>query len=178
MMWIIAVEQNGNLTHALTVALKKFFPYIGQKIWTLLRSFIWLLPVGVILGFTVWSLIIPAFLFCIAGIVLSIILSPRFFLSTVILLGEDQGLFRNVSASYRQSRGYWGKIVGNNLVVALCYFAAYIAVYFALKPVSMNLPQLGLWLLNVISTVFVAFLAIFQVRLSQTILKHPKAFHS
>lgn len=129
-----------------------FFPLLGTWIWVLLRSFIW----------------IP-FL----GVIIAIIIGPRFALAPVLLVKEKKGVLKSVSTSYEVTRGYWGKIVGNMIVAGLCVAVAGIVAGMVIGIVSFMVPVVGLWLHAILKEVFSAFMIAFGVMLSLTIMANP-----
>jgi uncharacterized membrane protein (Fun14 family) len=150
---IVAVEgkdMNGTLSRVKSA----FFSLFLVNLWSMLRSFIW----------------IP-----ILGLIPAIILGPRFVAAPLIHLAEGKGVTASVSDSYRRTRGYWAKIVGNVIVAMLIAFVATIVLNVALGVVLMASPQAVLIAKQVVSQAVAAYMAVFAVRLSHTILQHPRA---
>lgn len=127
------------------------FPMVGLWIWVFLRSFMW----------------IP-----IAGVILGIILGPRFALAPVLLIRDGKGVFDSAKESYAKTAGYWGKIFGNALLVGICAFIA-VAV------LSMVLSVLGKGgvaiFLPVLHQLALAFMTVFMTKLAVSILANPMA---
>lgn len=138
------------------VVLKKtpalFFPLLGLWIWTAIRSFIW----------------IP-----ILGLIPAIILGPRFVLGPVIMIKEKKGITQSVRESYARTSGYWGKIVGNMIVAVLCIILAGIVAAMIAGIAGAMIPFAGMWLQAVAKEVLSAFMAVFAVQLSLTIMSNP-----
>lgn len=150
---IVAVEGkdvNGTLSRVKSV----FFSLFLVNLWTMLRSFIW----------------IP-----ILGLIPAIILGPRFVAAPLIHLTEGKGVTASVSESYRRTRGYWAKIAGNVIVAGLVAMVVTIVVDIALGLVLMASPPAMLIAKQIVSQAVAAYMAVFTVRLSHTILKHPQA---
>ncbi len=133
-------------------ALSLFFPLLGVWIWSFLRSFAWIPIIG----------LIPA-----------IILGPRFVLAPVILATEGKGVFESVSMSYARTRGYWGKIVGNAIVAALCILLAMIVVGIVAGILEFIIPLLGFWLKSIAKYATTAFMVVFLTKLSLSIMGKP-----
>jgi uncharacterized membrane protein (Fun14 family) len=150
---IVAVE-GGDVNGTLSRVKSVFFSLFLVNLWSMLRSFIW----------------IP-----ILGLIPAIILGPRFVAAPLIHLAEGKGVTASVSESYRRTRGYWAKIVGNVIVAALIAIVVTIVVDMALGLFLMALPQALLIAKQVVSQAVAAYMAVFAVRLSHTILKHPIA---
>lgn len=129
-----------------------FFPLLGVLIWTFLRSFLW----------------IP-----ILGIIPAIIFGPRFYLAPVLLVQEKMGVLQSVRESYARTSGYWGKIVGNALVAMLCVMLGSIVLSIAIGILAIMLPLFASWVSSIVGYMFSAFMMIFMVKLSVTILANP-----
>ncbi len=129
-----------------------FFPLLGVLMWTFLRSFLW----------------IP-----ILGIIPAIIFGPRFYLAPVLLVQEKMGVLQSARESYSRTKGYWGKIVGNAIVAMLCVVLASIVLSIAVGILAIMLPLFASWVSSIVGYMFSAFLMIFMVKLSVTILANP-----
>lgn len=129
-----------------------FLPVLGVWVWTFLRSFVWIPIVG-------W--------------VVAIIIGPRFALSSVILVQERKGVMESVRSSYARTNGYWGKIVGNLIVMALCVMLASIVVGIATSIIGSLSVWTAQWLSSVAQYVFMAFATVFMVQLALTIMANP-----
>lgn len=150
---LVAVEGkdvNGTLSRVPGALL----PLVGVSLWSFLRSFAWIPLIG----------IIPA-----------IILGPRFVAAPLIYLTEGKGVTASVSSSYARTRGYWPKIIGNVIVAALVIIVALIVVGIALGMVLPMMSPVTIVVKQIVSQIMLAFLAVFVVRLSYTILQHPRA---
>ncbi len=150
---LVAVEGkeiNGTLSRVQGVLL----PLVGVSLWSFLRSFAWIPLIG----------IIPA-----------IILGPRFVAAPLIYLTEGKGVMASVSSSYARTRGYWPKIIGNVIVAAIIMIVVSIVVGIVLGIVLPLMSPVTIILKQVISQVMMAFMAVFIVRLSHTVLQHPRA---
>lgn len=131
-----------------------FFPLVGMWIWILLRSFIWIPLLG----------LIPA-----------IILGPRFVLAPVIMVQEKKGIMQSVSESYSRTQGYWAKIFGNMIVMALCMFVVSIVASIVGGFLGLVSPYATLWVVSVAKYALKAYAVVFVVQLSLTLMQNPMA---
>jgi len=141
-------------------------------VWSFLRSFGWIPVIG----------LIPAF-----------ILMPRFMFAPQILVAEGAGVRESVSLSYKRTRGYWGKIVGNSILFGATMLFAAILPFFLLAVLlvfvglvaarSIALEPYALWSITqwifsvatlLLFQLIYAFQMIFNVRLGETIMKSPR----
>ncbi len=148
----LALSPSQDAMKPVNPALSLFFPLLGVWIWAFLRSFAWIPIIG----------LIPA-----------IILGPRFILAPVILATEGKGVFESVSMSYARTRGYWGKIVGNAIVLGLCMFLAMIVIKIAAGILGFIMPLIALWVPSIGKYVVTAYMTVFMTALSMTIMKNP-----
>jgi len=95
---MVAVKDIGDVGEALSVTSRTILPLFGMFLWVIVRSFIW----------------IPFI-----GILIAIILGPRFILSPLYLLQQKKGVIESVSQSYKATPRILGKIMGNLLVAGL-----------------------------------------------------------
>gem|GEM_PF-475025 len=131
---------------------KLFLPLLGLHVWIFLRSFIWIPIIG----------LIPAIILC-----------PRFVLAPVILIQEKKGIMQSVTESYKRTTGYWGKIAGNIIVMALCAFALGIVVGIISGLLGNISPYISLWINSVFQYLVFAYATVFVVQLSLTIMSNP-----
>lgn len=149
---LLALSPTQDFMKILNGTPKLFFPLLGIWIWMFLRSFIWIPILG----------IIPAVMY-----------GPRFMLAPVIMVKEKKKIMESVSLSYARTEGYWGKIVGNVIVAALCIMLAAIVVAIVAGIIGFIIPLAGLWLQSVARFVFSAFMVAFIVQLAFTIMANP-----
>jgi hypothetical protein len=142
-----AVEILGNSLHAV-------FPLLGVWIWSFLRSFIWVPLIG----------IIPA-----------VILGPRFALAPVILISQGKGVVGSVSESYGKTRGFWGKIVGNMLLLGLILMLISWVAGIVIIPVAGVSGVLSIWIHSVVQQGATAYGVMFLMLLTKTILEQESA---
>jgi len=125
---------------------KLLLPMIGLQIWIFLRSFAW----------------IP-----ILGVLLAIVLGPRFILAPVILIKEKKGVFASASASFERTKGYWGKIFGNMFVVAI---VGVISVAILSRIAGVLGMEVAVVVTALLSQVFIAYLITFATKLAVSIM--------
>jgi hypothetical protein len=136
------------------VAFQKTFSTVlglaGLAGWSILRSFVW----------------IPF-----AGPILAIIFFPKFLLAPIYLLEQNKGIRESTRLSIANTRGYWGKIVGNGILLALIEWVVLIIASAAFG----LLGGLGPLLLPVANIAIQAFGTIFAVLLGRSIMEQAKA---
>lgn len=156
-MYIVLVLGKGTNVNSLGAVLQQTFSYLprmfGISIWAILRSFIWIPIIGIIPG---------------------IILGPRFWLAPIFAVQNNEGITKSVEHSYQATRGYWGKLVGNILLLMLVFLLVAIATGIAAKIVEAINQTLGILLGAYIAQLISIFAAFFLVHLGQTIIKNPK----
>lgn len=131
-----------------------FIPLVGVSIWSMLRSFVWIPIIG----------LIPA-----------IILGPRFIVAPLIQLVEGKGVMASVSESYARTVGYWAKIFGNMIVVAIIAMVVSMMISMLLSMVLSGFSSVMIVVTQIVSQAVMAFATVFAVRLAHTILQHPRA---
>jgi hypothetical protein len=170
--FFVALE-SGDALQNIKRAFEYFFPLVGLSVWIYLRSFLWIPFIGFALAFVSF----PAFLLSVLiAVILGAIFMPRFILSNVILVRNRRGILESAQASYEQTRGYWGKIVGNMIVARLlsyiCLMVVIVVLAFAARPAG---PFIGSTLAQIAAQGMVAFLVIFKTKLAITLLAEKKA---
>lgn len=147
---LLALDEKLAFSVVLMRTPKLVIPLFLLSLWIFIRTFMWIPFVGIITG---------------------IILGPRFVLSPVLLVKEGKGVLESASASYSQTSGYWGKIFGNVIVAAICAFVALVIVGFVVGFLGSSVAAIATPVLNMLVT---AFMTVFVVKLSLTILQNPK----
>lgn len=148
---LVAVE-GGDVRATMNRAGKVLLPLAGVSLWSFIRSFAWIPLLG----------IIPA-----------IILGPRFVAAPLIYLTEGKGVTASVSESYRRTRGYWAKIVGNLIVAVLIAIVASIVLDMIFGILLIAVPAAVVVAKQIVSQLLFACMTVFVVRLARTILQHP-----
>lgn len=172
---LVAVEGK-DVSSTLKRATTVMFPLIGVSIWSTIRSFVWV-PVLVIIALPFLGapglMLIPVAIA--AAFVLGLLFYPRFIAAPLIFLAERKGITGSVDDSFRRTRGYWGKIVGNMLVAMIVFGILSFVVNMVLALALSSVPAVLAILTQIVSQLVMAVSTVFSVRLSHTILQHPRA---
>ncbi len=141
---IVAVDRKNDLKAAIVKSCRYFWKLILGGIWIMLRSFVWIglfaLPFLIIGGNKEnLGLILIGVLIAVAAMVCGLYFLPRLAFINIIQLKEHTGVRKSGELSLKYTDGYWGKIVGNNLLMMLCVMlassalaAVYALVFFSL----------------------------------------------
>lgn len=185
-MWLTALPQPPTFMEALRKGFSLLPKLIGLVVLSFFASFLWV-PFVLLLAPGAEMMLIPAFLLAVAW---CIYFMPRLVPVFVLLLTKPLPLTEMVRTGLAASRGYWGKIVGNMMLLGSLFMGVYFVGAFAVIAVGAvilgsgnimdNIPLLviaGL-LLAVLYFVFLVVVscisAVFWVRLGLTILENPK----
>ncbi len=125
-----------------------YLPLLGVSIVAGIASLVWL-PIPLI------------------NLILTIIIGPRLLLAPVLLVSEKKRIIESVKLSWNRSAGYWGKIVGNALVVG-------IVIMIVEMILAVVLGKLGVLILPTVNMICGAFMVVFGTKLALTILENPK----
>lgn len=147
---LLALDEKLTFQGALARTPGLIIPLFLLSLWIMLRSFIW----------------VP-----LLGIILAIILGPRFVCAPVLLARDHKGVLESASMSYAKTRGQWGKILGNTFVAAVSAMIAVMVLGIVVGMLGMRVSGIVMPMVNMLST---AFITIFVVRLSSTILSNAK----
>lgn len=147
---LIALNDKLSFAEAFKRTPKTIIPLFLLSLWIAIRSFIW----------------IP-----LLGIILALILGPRFALAPVLLVRDHKGVLESASMSYAKTRGYWGKIFGNLLVAAVLVIIALMVAGIIVSLLGLQVSSILMPMVNMLGT---AFLTIFVVKLSQTVLVNAR----
>ncbi len=145
---VIAVRRMKDPMKAAQATAGSLVPLIGLWLWLFLRSFLW----------------IP-FL----GVIIAIIVGPRFVLSPLYLLEEHRGVLDSATKSYHHTRGRWGKIVGNCLAVGIVTGIAAILVTKILMGILGSV--LGVFVSAIIGEFVTAIMVVFMIQLARTLME-------
>lgn len=124
-----------------------FIPLIGLSVWLVICSFVW----------------VP-----LIGIFIAIVIGPRFVLAPIYLVRDKKGVMESAKLSYAQTKGFWGKIVGNSIVAGICAGVVAWAVDAILR---MVLSGLALYLVPFVSALATGFMLVFAVYLGLALLQ-------
>lgn len=148
--YYVAALKEKDLPSTLTDAVRVLPAMIGLQIWVFLRSFAW----------------VPFI-----GIVFAIVLGPRFVLSQVILLQEKMSVLQSASESYQRTGGYWGKIVGNEIVAAILGGIGFLTLIFVMGFLG---SAVSLWISGIVTQLFIVWMVVFTTKLALAIMKNPQ----
>jgi hypothetical protein len=200
---VIAVRRITSPQVAVSQAISAIIPFVILSFWAAIRSYawLWMIAVGCFIGAGIlaetasssaaMALGIIGALCAVAAIPLCIIYGPRCFLAFFIWLKEPSlSPLQAVDASISRSAGYWGKIVGNSILLSLCMMpifmaisiitgmiaglAAMSAVAGAATNPSSSIPGLiGAGAAGVLALLIVGFQYVFYSALTDTITANP-----
>lgn len=174
--YVIAIKKEKNVNKALMHALEVVIPLIGVNIWSFVRSYVWIPVLTLILGFSllytdmsVGTLVIVASM--VAMLVLSLVYYPRFILAPVIYIQERKDIADSVTASYKRTKGHWGKVIGNVIIsgIIACIIAFVIGVVAGMFTLA-NLTFVANFVSQLGRQFAVAFQATFIVALANSMM--------
>ncbi|MDD5623141.1 MAG: hypothetical protein PHI23_00325 [Candidatus Peribacteraceae bacterium] len=146
---VIVLKQKTQYKALFTESLGVVLPLIGLWLWVAIRSFVWIPFIGFITG---------------------IILLPRFLCAPVFLVRDKKGVFESASMSYKSTRGYWGKIFGNAVVMGILVVVLLIIIAMALALFG----TIGRLVSPIVTTLASAYMTIFMVQLALTVMQNPR----
>lgn len=149
--FVIAVFGVQDTAQALRQSPSIVFPLLGVWIWSFLRSFAWIPFIGVIFA---------------------IVIGPRLVAAPVVLLKEKKGITDSVRLSYERTRGYWGKIVGNLLVMALLMWILMMVIGLITSLLFDDMYMISAFIAGLLQWLSTGFATIFVVALSETVMAH------
>lgn len=144
---MVAVKGVNDVGAAVNMTIASITQLVGLWLWMALRSFIW----------------IP-----IIGPFIAIFIGPRLILSPLYMLEQGKGITESVRMSYGATEGFWGKIVGNAIVVGLCGGILTAIVSGILKGILGY--QIGDLVGMIISQILAAFGIVFMILLARTVM--------
>lgn len=195
---VVMIERVRSWKQAIMRSFRWIFPLIGVNIWIFLRSYGWVMFLGVpFLAMQKPLVSLIGGLLYAAGIVLYLVRLPRFIPATVLIVTEGKGIVAAAKRSYDVTKGYWWKIVGNLLLLDLCIWAIVMIVMMVLGPVltfmfesyvsvavlqdqTVSVGQLmgtGLLvslLVSLLLEYMYAFMLAFIVKLTRTMVENPR----
>jgi hypothetical protein len=148
---VVAVKGSTDPMAAMQMTLQWIVPLLGLWVWLFLRTFVWIPVIGVILA---------------------IVLGPRFVLAPLYVLDRSMGVTESARESYAKTKGYWGKIFGNAFVVAL---AVMICTGIVSKILSSILGMtLGGFAGAMLMSLASGFMVVFTIALARTVMENPR----
>jgi hypothetical protein len=115
------------------------------SLWIMIRTFVWIPIVGIVTG---------------------IILGPRFIAAPINLLEGKKGVMESASMSYSQTTGFWGKIFGNMIAVAIVLWIVIAVLGMTLGSIG----SVGQWATAILTQLGSAFMMVFGVHLARTVV--------
>lgn len=147
---LVALHPEKPLGETVTAIFPVLLPMLGLWLWAFVRSFAWI-PV--------------------IGIIFAIVFMPRFVAAPLYLIEQKKGVFESVRLSMQTTRFYWGKIVGNLIVLGLLLFVASVV----LGIVSAMIPgaMVGGLAMAVVQQFLAGVCTVFSVQLARTVMQNP-----
>lgn len=197
---VVTVKGEKNPKVALRRGIDLIIPLIVIGFWTTIYSYIWIALIAAVFLFaggrneSLAILNIVGVLGMILAIVFAFIRLPRYYLSIYIFIKEKTTAKNAVLTSWKRTEGYWGKLVGNGLLLGLVMLpvgigvgiltgAVYAAtgVYSQLGTAAADtvpvLPPSAIifgGLIGIVSLLMQAFGMSFWSHMTDTITKHPR----
>jgi|CXWL01.1.fsa_nt_gi hypothetical protein len=186
----VFIDQQKDMTSGIRGAGRLVWRLIGMSVVVFLRTYSWIILLSVPLFIMGRAYTPLAFLVIVFGIACAIIRGPRFFLAPILIAGGDANVRHAVSESYAKTKGYWGKIVGNVILISLFCMILIIIVSMILgmlvgiagvslnmkanTSVAMTLSVVTMLLYGYISQLYQAYISAFHVKLAATIIASPR----
>lgn len=149
---VVAVKGMSDPATALQATVMWLLPLVGLWIWLALRTFIW----------------IPFI-----GLIIAIILGPRFILAPLYLLEHNKGAMESARMSYAKTKGYWGKIFGNVLLFGIVTMVCAAIISRILLGVLGSMA--GGFLAAMVGEFAGALLVVFSMQLARTVMENSRA---
>lgn len=195
---VVAVDRTTDIKAGIRKTWRYLWKLMLGGIWIYLRSFAWIsllgLPFVAIGAATETSgMLLLSMPFFFVGAICAIASLPLLLFTNIIQLQEGTGVRASATLSLARAQGYWGKIVGNNILMSLSVGAAVIGLSLVVilcgVVVGMLAPSLGrmilvvsipLGIVGVFGTVIAfagatLFMRMFLVELYETIKANPRA---
>lgn len=121
---IIAVDRTQNVKAGVKKAWKYLWRLLLGGIWIMLRSFAWISLLGIpflAVGASGQhdAFVLIGILLLVAGAICAVWFLPRLAFLNIIQLKDGSAVRASGEASVKRTKGYWGKIVGNNILLGL-----------------------------------------------------------
>ncbi len=179
---LMVIMREKNTVPSMQEVLSRFFPLIGLGCQIFFRSYVWIIVLAVPFAFSQSTFSI-AMLILIAAVVCSVVFMPRYMLAKFLWIQENKGVTAAVNKSYKATEGYWGKIVGNLILVGVVGLAATIIAGILIAIASgliagiagaVTAQAFRSFGSGFVSSVCQMFAIIFGYFLMKTIIKHPR----
>ena len=190
----VCIEGYRSVGETLKRALALAFPLFMVGIWMLIKTYTWI-PFVLLCLIPLFPSALPAApLLMLVMAVLAVVFAPRYVLASVLLLSEKKDPRGAVQQSFTVTRGYWGKVVGNLLLLGIVLWVVMVAASIVLGVLGLDVPVLkfgadgmlkfasgasprvliGGIVSSVVSMLSQGFLVFFLVQLAQTLKAHPQ----
>jgi hypothetical protein len=145
---VIATDRTIGVKQGLKKTYNNLWKLLLGGMWMALRSFAWVALIGLpFLAFGIEShnvgLTMIGGLIMLAGVVCALYFGPRLAFTNVIQLKDGVGCKKSAVLSIERTTGYWGKIVGNNLLLGLCFMLMSAAAILVLVFLAFVIAGLG-----------------------------------
>jgi uncharacterized membrane protein YidH (DUF202 family) len=173
---------NGNAMELGNECVRRTPSFIVLALWLMVRTLSILVLIGTIImpiGALMSSatLVGVATLCLLIGLIGVLIWGPRYLLAPAFWAIESKGIVQSAKRSFEATRGYWGKVFGNVLLLSLLFFFVIAIVSAVLGAAAFPFATSGQLILSVllgfVSQCYQGFLSIFLVLLAETIAANP-----
>ena len=133
---VIAVDRTNNVKAGIRKTLQYLWRLLLGGVWIMLRSFAWVsflgLPFFIMAAMGNDGMMLIGGLFVLAGVICAICFLPLLSFTNIIQLKDGTRVRESAELSLKRTKGYWGKIVGNNLLMGLSVGLLTIALFAVL----------------------------------------------
>lgn len=140
---LLSIAEREGLAVILLRSMRKAPPFLALSLWVVLRSFIWLFPIGFFIA---------------------IVLGPRLALTPVIFLAEGKGVLESARESLRRTAGQWSVVTTNIFLASLGAGVIVMLLHFFS---ALGSPTIAMYLQSIITALGAAFMTVFLVRFSE-----------
>lgn len=121
---VLATDRTQTVKGGIQKAWRYLWKLILGGLWMMVRSYVWITFLGIpfiVLGveYNYMFLMVIGWLLFAAGAVCALYLMPLLAFTNIIQLQDGKGPRASAALSIERTDGYWGKIVGNNILMAL-----------------------------------------------------------
>lgn len=198
---VVAVDRTKSVKAGIGKAFRYLWRLLLGGVWIMLRSFVWVSFFGIpffILGADGnLGMMLVGVIIVLGGAVCGISFLPLLSFTNIIQLKDGTRVRESAELSLKRTRGYWGKIVGNNLLMGLsvgfltlAIFAVVALLGFMLVSMLESLSTamkllIGLplgFIVGIAAIIFLfaitLFAQVYMVELYETIKANPKVLAS
>lgn len=146
----VALKPEMKTADAAKQAVATTLPLLGLWVWAFLRSFAWIPFIGVI--FAIYYM-------------------PRFIAAPLYLVEQKKGVLESVTMSIAATKFYWGKIIGNAIVLGVIFAVISIVVGAVIGMVVGG--SAAALVMAVVSQFLAGVGTVFGVQLAKTVMHNP-----